>query len=336
MTQQFRSFCFTLHVENTDQLDIRTNVDGVQVVAYYVYQFERGGATNQLHAQGFVILAKTQRMRRDAIKAKLFNSTTIHIERRYDKSTNEQARGYCMKEDTRVEGTQPIEWGGFESSNQGQRVDLDSLMGSVRDGKRMRDIREAHPMESARFARFLAEYKSDCMRSEEKRFDADVRVYVFWGSPGSGKTRRVLREVKEKYGSTDAVFDLTYSKPLWWDGYDGQEVVLIDDFGADWSRGENAPLPIQWMLRLLDKYRPIRVPVKGGFQYLMAKTVYITSNLHPDMWYDAPPITMAALARRLDHVQEVGIPEERGTRDDSITIPTSVTARIETTRNDAQ
>lgn len=39
------------------------------------------------------------------------------------------------------------------------------------------------------------------------------------------------------------------------------------------------------LLRYLDKY-PVQVPVKGSFVFLHCTTIIVTTNVHPDQWYD--------------------------------------------------
>ncbi len=88
-----------------------------------------------------------------------------------------------------------------------------------------------------------------------------------------------------------------YWKPVgeWWDGYDGQEDVVMDDFYGwlKWS----------FLLNLLDRY-PMLVPIKGGTKEFVAKRVFITSNKKPEMWYPNQ-IDIAPLVRRLEHVEEI-------------------------------
>lgn len=77
----------------------------------------------------------------------------------------------------------------------------------------------------------------------------------------------------------------------WWDGYVDQEHVIIDEF-----RGAIA---IDHLLRWLDKY-PVNVERKGGQIALLAKKIWIASNLSPDQWYpDLDEATKAALKRRI-------------------------------------
>lgn len=107
---------------------------------------------------------------------------------------------------------------------------------------------------------------------------------VLYGPPGTGKSRRALFEAgPEAY----------YVAPpeggkLWFDGYDGQEHVVIDEFDGHFCKKT-------WLCRLLDRY-PMRVPVKGTTVPFLAKKVWITSNKEPVAWYKDG---LGPLARRL-------------------------------------
>ena len=77
-----------------------------------------------------------------------------------------------------------------------------------------------------------------------------------------------------------------------WDGYQGQRVVVIDEFRGDIS--------ISNLLRWFDRY-PVLVEIKGSSTVLMAETIYVTSNLDPREWYrDVDSMTIDALMRRLN------------------------------------
>lgn len=81
------------------------------------------------------------------------------------------------------------------------------------------------------------------------------------------------------------------STPEWWDGYDGEETLLIDEFYGQ--------LKVSRMLALLDGYQ-CRLPVKGNFTYAQWTKVYITSNTKASEWYTNIPVQVSdALQRRI-------------------------------------
>jgi len=110
---------------------------------------------------------------------------------------------------------------------------------------------------------------------------------VFWGTSGTGKSRRAWEEAGIQAYPKDP-------RTKFWDGYRGQEHVVLDEFRGD--------IDIAHILRWFDRY-PVIVEVKGAATVLAAKKIWITSNISPDSWYptlDAE--TKAALRRRFSQV----------------------------------
>lgn len=95
-------------------------------------------------------------------------------------------------------------------------------------------------------------------------------VLWFKGETGEGKTRKAI-EIAEMFNLS---FWMTNDSLKWYDGYTGQELVIIDDFRknmlGDWN----------YLLRLLDGYG-LAVQVKGGFTTWKPKIIIITSPATP-------------------------------------------------------
>lgn len=101
--------------------------------------------------------------------------------------------------------------------------------------------------------------------------DRDVRTIYIHGRSGCGKSRALHQAYPDAYWKPQGD---------WWDGYEGQAVVVLDDYYGD--------QPYAQLLRVLDRY-PLRLPVKGGFVPAAFTTVVITSNARLDDQY--PSIT---------------------------------------------
>lgn len=109
------------------------------------------------------------------------------------------------------------------------------------------------------------------------------------GESGVGKSHSVF----EKYGA-----DL-YLKGLskWWDGYQGQDTVLVDDMDI-FSKGLSKEFK-DWG----DKY-PFHCENKGGANCIRPKKVIVTSQYTPEqIWEDEP--TRAAINRRYRLIHKV-------------------------------
>lgn len=118
-----------------------------------------------------------------------------------------------------------------------------------------------------------------------KPLHRDVNVITLIGDAGTGKSRWAYETYPD-----------LYSKPegYWWDGYDGEKTILLDDYYGD--------IPYSQFLKVSDRY-PLRVPIKGGFVNAQWTTVIITSNRDPANWY-VEGMT-PALERRLKDVRYI-------------------------------
>jgi len=115
---------------------------------------------------------------------------------------------------------------------------------------------------------------------QSKPRDFKTKVIVVQGPTGTGKSRYALD------------FDPSgYWKPRnqWWDGYNGQNTVVLDEFYG-W-------LQFDQLLRLCDRY-PLNVEIKGGTVNFSSETIIITTNKHPRDWYNN--VYFDAFVRRVD------------------------------------
>jgi len=138
-----RNWCFTsFKVDSFPELSS-------QHVKYCVYQREICPETGKEHLQGYIELTKSMRM--NAVKCML-EDDTLHLERR--KGTRNQCRDYCMKEETRKEGTSPVEFGTFKST-QGQRTDLLQVYSAIKEGQDLNFIIDEYPGVYLRYYRSI-------------------------------------------------------------------------------------------------------------------------------------------------------------------------------------
>lgn len=272
-----------------------------EVVQFAVWQHEKGDQEGTDHLQGYVELKK--RCRITGARKLLPRPASLSPEEGWHeghwevrKGNQEQAIEYCTKEDTREDG--PWRFGEQTERDpdgaQGQRSDLIILRDAVRNKRSAYDMLNddevavtllKHPRAFA-----LAQ---QAFQSQQNRNFRTLETTVLWGPTGTGKTRKAMA-----WGSDEQqVFKWNPCNPEWWDGYNGEEILVIDEF-----YGQLKP---SRMLQLLDGY-VCRLPIKGGFHYAAWKTVIITSNKNPDEWYGggfmAQPLddrVKAALSRRL-------------------------------------
>jgi hypothetical protein len=83
----------------------------------------------------------------------------------------------------------------------------------------------------------------------------------------------------------------------WWDGYEQQPAVIIDDYRRDFSTFAE-------LLRLLDRY-PHRVEKKGASIQFNSSTIIITTPKPPEeTWAGRTEEDLAQLMRRITEVRE--------------------------------
>ena len=136
----------------------------------------------------------------------------------------------------------------------------------IDDGASMLEVAEEHFVPFIKYHKGFEKYMS-LKRVKERSWQ--TKTYVFWGPPGTGKTRRA------HFLAGENAYWLPKPGPgqsLFWDGYDGQETVVIDEFYGWITRG--------LMCRICDRY-PLLVHTKGGMTPFLAKQVIITSNTDP-------------------------------------------------------
>lgn len=116
-------------------------------ISYSVYQGEIGEEGTP-HYQGYVEFKSTMRL--TGLQQLIPGA---HWERR--RGTADEARDYCMKEDTREED--PIETGVFSGGGrQGKRTDLEDVQRRVAEGADRDAIFTEHPEVFAKYPRFVA------------------------------------------------------------------------------------------------------------------------------------------------------------------------------------
>lgn len=176
----------------------------------------------------------------------------------------EKARGtwaqqdYCLKDGKvlRNEGEPP---------EPGKRVDLQLVKQAIDDGMGEHELWDTHFETMVRYGKAMKEYIDMKRRGRCRKHMTKGTWY--YGPTGVGKSHVAFADYDPS---------TTYVKTLddvWWDGYEGQETVILNEF-----RGE---IKFSQLLDLTDKWpmsvkRRSREPIP-----FMAKHVIVTSAMHP-------------------------------------------------------
>ena len=232
MNTRYRNSCTGVFNMTMEELKVICE-DPEQKFIYFLKAQSELTGKRLFHLQLYVEFTKQYSCRQ--IK-KLFKNNGFNCEAR--KGTQEQAIHYCSREFAedgsrkRIEGTEVYTYGSRKS--QGKRSDISQVINDCKEGKRLTDIiddLECPSYQSIKCAQLLKGIFSK---------PRDTKPYVMWiyGETGTGKTRYVFDNYKDIY---------IKNSTKWWDGYDGHEVILIDDYRRDFMKFHE-------LLTLTDRY----------------------------------------------------------------------------------
>lgn len=263
MAPSSRRWCFTLN--NYTDAEVRALLACVCV--YLCIGREVGPENGVPHLQGFVIFDKPVRL---TFLKRL--SARAHWEAA--RGSSKQAADYCKKDGSFDErGDLPAS--AADAGGDAERARWDDARKRARDG----DIDNVPSDIYIRYYRTLKEIAKDHMA---KPSDADGVTGVWiYGAAGVGKSRRARQDYP------DAYFKM---QNKWWDGYQGEDFVILDDFDSK----ELGHLLKIWA----DRYSFV-AETKGGAIHIRPKKFVITSN-YPIEHFDWDAEMTEAIRRRFE------------------------------------
>jgi len=220
----------------------------------------------------------------------------VHWERRM--GTHEQALGYATKDDTRVSGPWTMgtytgnEPGSTENANKKNKQNLEDVKKLIDEGQTDNELWQTHFTIMTRFHKMFNAYRVS-LKDKERTWH--TRCLVLVGPPGTGKSH-MAQVIGERQGGAYWIRKPSSGGPMWMDGYNGEDVVIIDEFYG-W-------IPFDTLCRMCDRY-PFLVETKGSMVPFMAKLIIITSNVTPRSWYSEEAVNDArwkAFERRISGV----------------------------------
>lgn len=267
MSKGSRNYCFTLNNYTKEEVENMKTVD----VKYIVFGKEKGKEGTK-HLQGYVEFKDQKTL--SAVK-KFFKTDRIHLEER--KGTPAEASEYCKKDGKYYEKG--------KISEQGKRNDLIEIMEDLKLKKPMVELVEKYPSTMMRYNKGIQFIRNTLMID---RTEAPT-AYWFYGKAGRGKTYKA-----KGLGKTYYVKDCTQ----WWDGYEQEEVIIIDDFSGKW--------PFRDLLRLFDENK-YQGQIKGGYTKINSPIIVITCDRHPKELYQGilNDNEIEQLLSRFDIIEEI-------------------------------
>lgn len=283
-TDRARRWMLTVPAEGEKGVSRDKLEAALEPYAAYLGQMEQGEG-GYLHWQ--LLVVHDQPIRFSTLKRKL---PTAHLE-----TARELVKcvAYVQKADTRVEDEPPLVKGLIEvGPGQGHRSDLDDLRARILDGRETVDDLLMSNATAWRHGRMTADLVAARDRARLGSGTRKVHVRVIFGDTGTGKTRAAI----DGLSRLGTVYRVTHWGPGAFDGYDGQDSIIFDEFTGQ--------PPLSELLTWLDIYC-VDLPARYRSRPAAFSRVVICSNVSVQNWYaTAPKVQRAALARRLDVVEE--------------------------------
>lgn len=272
--KRYRNCCFTINNYNEDDIQRLKKLWKNDKVKYIIFGKEIGKKGTP-HLQGYCEF--TGRPTFLSLQ-KIFRGG--HFEPR--KGTSKQAANYCKKENDY--------WEKGDISQPGKRTDMQDIRNKLLKKKPIKDIALKYPGQYIRYHKGI-----NALNNIINNIPRTEKPFVTWiyGKSGVGKTKYVFDNHKDIY-----IKDET----KWWDGYNNNEAILIDDFEGIW--------PFRSLLRFLDRY-PYQGEYKGGYTHINSPYIYFTSEFPPEHYYydEHNDNHFKQLSRRIDkeiHIDEFG------------------------------
>lgn len=164
---------------------------------------------------------------------------------------------YCSKSDN-------IIWkkGSFQASTNGHTIVMQQIKEYIEAGNI--DYKDKFPRYYAMYQKWMTEIALYSF----KRDSSNVEVWYVYGPSGIGKTRYC----KEWATSRGYKYHLKPSDSPYFDGYNYEEVLIIDEFDKYIDE-----MKIAFVLQLLDIY-DVKIPVKHGYAPLMSRVIFLIGN----------------------------------------------------------
>lgn len=277
-------------------------------VRYMIWQFEKCSKTGRFHLQGYLELFETNRL--SWLKKNV--SGTAHWSWR--RGTQEQAIHYCgkphegcdckaCKEERKHPTKQDGPWIlGEKSPGQGARGDVIAFKELCKQGKRERDL-----WEEATFAMVKWPRMYERLNALHKPLrEGQVHVTVAIGAHGTGKTHYGTYLDHPQAYLDGGVFVVPIARTSqWFTGYDHHEHVVFDDFDGRLSR-----MGLKELLRLTHNHVE-NVETKGGHVWWHPRTIFMTTNVRMENWYEWGERTWMGVKVRIHRILDFGDTEHQ-------------------------
>lgn len=263
-----RAWLGTLNNPDTTMVEAYLSKWFTEAKASYVNGQLEKGKEGTIHIQYFLIFPGQIRL---AALKKICPKSHFEPVRR-----DNGASDYCLKEDTRLEG--PWEFG-IKPARRNISGDVAS------QNKRILELGPEKCVEEGLIhIKDYLKIKTACntyhLNTTVSVDHTDTKGIWFWGKPGVGKSRKARAD-----------YPNAYLKPMskWWDGYQGQKTVILDDLDTN--------VLGHYLKIWADRYH-CTGEIKGGTVPLQHTHFIVTSNYSIDSLFNSDLDMASAIKRR--------------------------------------
>lgn len=233
----------------------------------YLVMGKEVGENGTPHLQGYAEFFK---------KAKYAALAKKHKMACFVAKTQKEAIEYCKKDGDWAEKGEPR-----KDAQSGGQIEKDRWARNLELAKqgKLEELSQIDPEAYTRCYKTYKQIKTDHMQPKE---EVDLDNAWLWGPPGIGKSSSARKTAGGVY----------YPKQLnkWWDGYQGEDFVIIDDWEKDCHLEHHLKI---WA----DRYDFI-AETKGGAIRIRPKHIIVTSNYSMEQCFNGE--VLAAMRRRFN------------------------------------
>jgi hypothetical protein len=229
---------------------------------YVILGFEVAPTSGTPHIQGYIQFSKPTKVGPLAKKWKAWFKRA--------NGNDQENFNYCSKGGRFMEFGERRDTTGASSGHLGGLAEQDRWKRNIKLAKKgmLEELAEVDPEAFTRCHRTYKQIAVDYMVPPEDL--PTLRNYWIWGATGTGKSRSAREWCSE---NNFTMFRKNRNK--WWDGYQGQDVVIIDDWSPETEcLGD-------YLKDWADHYS-FTGETKGGNILARPKTFIVTSQFHPE------------------------------------------------------
>ena len=276
-----KNWCFTLNNYTPEEEEALKRIgeemanDNNHWCKYLCFGRERGEQGTP-HLQGCISIRTCQRM--NWIVNKIWGRGHQRTHWEIMKGTIDQAANYCKKDGDYSEYGRIT-----QAAIQNQWEDIRDM---IKNGCTSDEVRDKYPKTWAAYRTSIESWVNEGRQARLEHYDGDLKQKNswIWGPPGVGKSKKAREEGNSFYNK---------AVNKWWDGYNGEEVVILEDVDP-----ERCKMLVHHMKIWLDRYI-FTAEVKQSSTVLSPKSyrMIITSNYSPEECFNQTDLE--AIRRRL-------------------------------------